>query len=427
MYLLGLRALGHEVFYIEDTGECVYDPVQNTRSTDPSYGTSYIHSALEPFGLGDRWAFVNYDGTYHGKGADDVRPFCADADLFLNLSGGSWFWRDEYARIPRKAFIDSDPAFTQLAIAKAEPWYVEFFQRFDHLFTFGSNIGTPASPIPTGDFTWHKTWQPVTLDDWRADDAARPELHQRDDVADRKLHGRRRQQGSGVRPLHRPARRRPRSPSSSPSTGRRRCCASTAGAPSMPWACRARSGTTAISSSSRARNSASPSTPTSRRARAGSAIAPSAISRRAVRRSCRTPAGPRTCRPAAACCRSRRLKRRSRASTPSTATTDATRRRAVDIAREHFDARRSSSKAPRAGLRMKDRAHRPGRDHDSAAEVRLGGDDDVAADRRAGRPRPRRDAVRDGRLEDDGEARRRSTRTATGTTRTCGRGSCTRC
>ena len=66
----------------------------------------------------------------------------ADADLFINLSGGSWFWRDEYARIPRKIFIDSDPAFTQLAIAKAEPWYVEFFQRFDRLFTFGSNIGT---------------------------------------------------------------------------------------------------------------------------------------------------------------------------------------------------------------------------------------------------------------------------------------------
>ena len=78
----------------------------------------------------------------------------------------SWFWRDEYARIPRKVFIDSDPAFTQLAIAKAEPWYVQFFEQFDHLFTFGANIGTPASPIPTGAFTWHKTWQPITLDDW---------------------------------------------------------------------------------------------------------------------------------------------------------------------------------------------------------------------------------------------------------------------
>jgi hypothetical protein len=166
MYLLGLRALGHDVFYIEDTGECVYDPVQNARSTNPSYGTSYIHAALDPFGLGDRWAFVNYDGTYHGRDANDVRAYCADADLFLNLSGGSWFWRDEYARIPHKAFIDSDPAFTQLAIAKAEPWYVEFFQRFDRLFTFGANVGTSASPIPTGPFTWHKTWQPVTVGDW---------------------------------------------------------------------------------------------------------------------------------------------------------------------------------------------------------------------------------------------------------------------
>lgn len=173
MYLLGLRALGHEVFYIEDTGECVYDPVQNTRATDPSYGTSYIHNALEPFGLGDRWTFVNYDGTYHGRSVEDVRRYCADADLFVDLSGGSWFWRDEYVRIPRKVFIDSDPAFTQLAIAKAEPWYVEFFQRFDHLFTFGSNIGTAASPVPTGGFVWHKTWQPVTLDDWRTDAAPR--------------------------------------------------------------------------------------------------------------------------------------------------------------------------------------------------------------------------------------------------------------
>jgi hypothetical protein len=166
MYLLGLRALGHEVFYIEDTGECVYDPVLNTRAVDPGYGTLYINNALEPYGLGDRWTFVNYDGTYHGRSADAVKDFAATADLFINLSGGAWFWRDEYARIPRKIFIDSDPAFTQLAIAKAEPWYVEFFRRFDRLFTFGANVGTAASPVPTGDFLWRKTWQPITVDDW---------------------------------------------------------------------------------------------------------------------------------------------------------------------------------------------------------------------------------------------------------------------
>ena len=167
MYLLALRELGHDVLYIEDTGECVYDPVQNAVTLDPAYGTRLIHRSLEPFGLGDRWAFVNYDGSYHGRTAEQVREWCADADLLINLSGGCWFWRDEYRCIPRKAFIDSDPAFTQLAIAKAEPWYVEFFKGFDTLFTFGANIGTPASSVPVGDFAWRKTWQPIALDQWR--------------------------------------------------------------------------------------------------------------------------------------------------------------------------------------------------------------------------------------------------------------------
>ncbi|MCC7417143.1 MAG: glycosyltransferase family 1 protein [Acidobacteria bacterium] len=171
MYLLGLRALGHEVFYVEDTGECVYDPVLNAQTVDPAYGTSHIHRALEPFGLGDRWSFVNYDGAYHGQAAETVRKFAAGADLFINLSGGSWFWRDEYARIPRRVFIDSDPAFTQLAIAKGVPWYVAFFERFDRLFTFGANIGTPACTVPVGDFVWHKTWQPIVLDQWTTDAA----------------------------------------------------------------------------------------------------------------------------------------------------------------------------------------------------------------------------------------------------------------
>ena len=169
MYLLGLRDLGHEVCYIEDTGECVYDPVQNALVTDPAYGTGYIHRALEPFGLDDRWSFVNYDGTYHGASRDTVRRWCAEADLFINLSGGSWFWRDEYAAIPRKVFVDSDPVFTQLALAKGDAWYVEFFRRFDRLFTFGANIGTPACDVPTSGFSWHHTWQPVVIGQWRTD------------------------------------------------------------------------------------------------------------------------------------------------------------------------------------------------------------------------------------------------------------------
>jgi hypothetical protein len=166
MYLLGLRQLGHRVWYLEDTGECNFDPVANTLATEAGHALKFIQGCLAPFGLGEHWCYVDYRGEYHGYSRDAWRRVCAGADLFLDLSGGCWFWRDEYAAIPHSAFIDSDPAFTQLALAKSVPWYVEFFGRFHRLFTFGRNIGTPACPVPTSPFSWEHTWQPVCVDEW---------------------------------------------------------------------------------------------------------------------------------------------------------------------------------------------------------------------------------------------------------------------
>lgn len=170
MYLLGLRALGHEVYYLEDTGECVYDYEKNTLSLDSSYSLNYINTALSQFNLGDRWVFVDYEGRYYGKTKEETRKICSDADLFINLSGGCWFWRDEYQKIPRKIFIDGDPGFTQSALAKGETWYVEFFKGFDALFTFGRNLGEPDCTIPETPFEWRKIWQPVVCEEWKTND-----------------------------------------------------------------------------------------------------------------------------------------------------------------------------------------------------------------------------------------------------------------
>jgi hypothetical protein len=166
MYLLGLRKLGHRVWYLEDTGECNFDPVANTLATEPTYALRFIQDCLAPLGLGERWCYIDYRGNYHGHTCDAWRKVCAGADLFLDLSGGCWFWRDEYAAIPHTTFIDSDPAFTQLALAKGVPWYTEFFARFQRLFTFGRNVGTPACPVPVGPFRWEHTWQPICADQW---------------------------------------------------------------------------------------------------------------------------------------------------------------------------------------------------------------------------------------------------------------------
>ncbi len=166
MYLMGLRSLGHRVWYLEDTGECNFDPVRNTLSKDPAYALAFIHSCLEPYGLADSWCYIDWQEKYHGCTREAWLGVCSGADLLINLSGGCAFWRDEYAAIPYSAYVDTDPGFTQLE-ADLHPSRIEFLSLHGALFTFGRNIGTPASAVPTNGLRWQHTWQPITTDRWR--------------------------------------------------------------------------------------------------------------------------------------------------------------------------------------------------------------------------------------------------------------------
>jgi hypothetical protein len=172
-YIAGFRRLGYDVFYVEDTGECNFDPVQNAIATDPAYALDYIRRQLALVGLEHSWAYVDYQGGYHGKTRAQVAKACAGADLMVNLSGGCWTVRPEYERLP-KIFIDTDPGFTQQAIADAgEGWYRDFFAAHDALFTFALRVDDPTCTLAETPFRWHPTIQPVELDFWPVTSAPR--------------------------------------------------------------------------------------------------------------------------------------------------------------------------------------------------------------------------------------------------------------
>ena len=172
-YIAGFQRLGYDVFYVEDTGECNFDPIQNAIATDPSYALDYIRRQLEIVGLEDAWSYVDYQGGYHGKTREQVVEACAAADLMVNLSGGCWMMKPEYERLP-KIFIDTDPGFTQQAIAEAgEGWYRDFFAAHDALFTFALRVGEPDCSLAETPFRWHPTIQPVDLDFWPVTPAPR--------------------------------------------------------------------------------------------------------------------------------------------------------------------------------------------------------------------------------------------------------------
>ena len=165
-YIAGFQRLGYDVFYLEDTGECNFDPVQNAIATDPAYALDYIRRQLALVGLEDSWAYVDYQGRYHGKTRAQVAEACRSADLMVNLSGGCWMVRPEYEGLS-KIFIDTDPGFTQQAIADAgEGWYRDFFGAHDALFTFALLAEDARCSLPETPFRWHPTIQPVELDFW---------------------------------------------------------------------------------------------------------------------------------------------------------------------------------------------------------------------------------------------------------------------
>lgn len=118
--VLGLRQLGHDVYYFEDSGEWPYlesgPPGEPWIAHDPSAHLEYLAQAFESFGLGDRWAYrFPIRDEWFGLPEDMRRDVVESADVLLNVSGTLEF-PDKYAGIPNLVYIDTDPVFTQIAV-----------------------------------------------------------------------------------------------------------------------------------------------------------------------------------------------------------------------------------------------------------------------------------------------------------------------
>lgn len=166
-YLLGLRAMGHEVYYLEDVGDwsSTYDWEAGQPTDSLDYPADYIHSTLARYGLEHAWIYRAGAET-RGRSLGDLRELCRAADLMLIRGVPLIVWRPEYDAPRRRAFIDVDPGFTQISFAKGDRLLEETIGHSESVFTFGQNIGQQGCPMPTGGRHWHKTVPPVFLDEW---------------------------------------------------------------------------------------------------------------------------------------------------------------------------------------------------------------------------------------------------------------------
>ena len=172
-YLLALRRLGYDAYYVEDCARWVYDPRLNDISPDASGNVSLAAPALEAHGFAGRWAFR---GSYPGGrcyGMDDaaIRRLYGEAAALLNVTGAQDIREDQRA-CRRRVYVESDPFAKQVKADQGDAQAVAELRAHDTHFSFGENLGAADCDAPTAGFRWLPTRQPVALDLW--DDPGEP-------------------------------------------------------------------------------------------------------------------------------------------------------------------------------------------------------------------------------------------------------------
>lgn len=150
-YVLGLQRLGHDVVFVE--------PAVADAAT-----RAYFKDVVARFGLEDRAALLDpVSGACAGMRRRELMKRAGGADVLLNISG---LLADEelLGAVGVRAFVDLDPAFTQLWSA-AEGIDMGF-DRHDRFVTIGGRIGSQGCSVPTCGRDWITTLQPIVLEHW---------------------------------------------------------------------------------------------------------------------------------------------------------------------------------------------------------------------------------------------------------------------
>jgi hypothetical protein len=167
-YLIGLRRLGYDPYYIEDSGRWIYDPRLNEFSPDPTGNLEMVLPVLKAHGFGERWAFRgNYpDGKCYGLSEEQILGLYSEAEAFLNVTGAQEI-REEHMRCRRRIYVESDPFVSQVKVAAGDAGMIKMLEAHDTLFSFGENLGQADCDVPIERFQWHPTRQPVVTDLWQ--------------------------------------------------------------------------------------------------------------------------------------------------------------------------------------------------------------------------------------------------------------------
>jgi hypothetical protein len=164
-YLLGFQALGHEVYYLEDSGMWPYSVEGRTYGPDCTPNVASLAKILGRFSLGSHWVYRDgASGRYFGAGEEAARELVRASDVLVNVSGAADLSRYEPGSC-LWVYLDQDPMFTQVGLL-SKPAALDAVRRHHCHFTLGLCLGQPDCLVPDAGILWRKTLPPVSLEHW---------------------------------------------------------------------------------------------------------------------------------------------------------------------------------------------------------------------------------------------------------------------
>ncbi len=167
-YMIGLRRLGWDVWYVEDSRSWPYDAVRRDAAAGAESSVRRVAPVLERHGFGDRWIYRSVFAERAGFGAGEavLRRLYREADVALNVTGAQEV-REEHGSLPLLVYVQSDPFGMQVEAANGRSHAREQLAAHHRHFTFGELVGTPECLVPDAGLVWRPTRQPVVLDLWQ--------------------------------------------------------------------------------------------------------------------------------------------------------------------------------------------------------------------------------------------------------------------
>ena len=174
-YLVGLRRLGFDVWYVEDSDRYVYNLDEEALTFEIQDNAKRLESCLDMVGLKDRWVFrMPRRNTCRGVlDFGGLNKLYRRADAVINLCGAQEPLA-HHEGIRKLIYVETDPVVSQVNVAKGDTRTIEELQSYQHLFTYATNIGADDCKVPVERFQWHKTVPPVCVDWWESRAAQQP-------------------------------------------------------------------------------------------------------------------------------------------------------------------------------------------------------------------------------------------------------------